>query len=78
MLGPTILSLLAEKGFTNLKELRIGWCEWSERGYPIEGTRYIVADECMVPQRSINNETVTVIPHTPGSVNGTCSDGANC
>jgi len=61
MLGPTLSSMLAQAGFTNIKELRIGWCEWSERGYPIDGKRYIVEGECLVPQRSINNEAVGII-----------------
>lgn len=58
MLGPTASSKLTKLGVKNLREFRIGWCEWSERGYPIDGTRYILLDECLVPQRSINNETV--------------------
>lgn len=61
MLGPTSSALLTKLGVKNIKELRIGWCEWSERGYPIEGKRYILSNECLQPQRSINNETVEVI-----------------
>ncbi len=60
-LGPKASASLAILGFTNVKELRIGWCEWSERGYPIEGKRYILSGECLQPQRSINNESVEVI-----------------
>jgi len=61
MLGPTESSNLAMLGVTNINELRIGWCEWSERGYPIDGKRYIVSSECLQPQRSVNNETVEII-----------------
>ncbi|MBI2145041.1 rhodanese-like domain-containing protein [Candidatus Woesearchaeota archaeon] len=65
-LGPNSAALLARHGVTNLKELRIGWCEWSERGYPIDGKRYIIRNECVVPQRSVNNETVEVIEAVEG------------
>ncbi len=70
-LGPSSAALLAKHGVTNLKELRIGWCEWSERGYPIDGKRYIIKNECMVAQRSVGNETVEVIESIAG-------DGYSC
>lgn len=73
-LGPSAAASLANLGFTNVKELKIGWCEWSERGYPIEGTRYVVSGECMVPQRSVNNETVKVLNSTGNSQ--TCTSGS--
>lgn len=66
-LGPLAAASLAKLGFTNIKELKIGWCEWSERGYPIEGERYILSGECMVPQRSISNETVKVLDNISNS-----------
>ena len=74
MLGPTLSSKLAKLGFQNIKELRIGWCEWSERGYPIDGTRYIIEGECLQPQRSVGNETVEVIPALEGicGIDGSC------
>ncbi len=61
MLGPVSAALLTKLGVENVKEFRIGWCEWAERGYPIEGKRYILAKECLQPQRSINNETIEII-----------------
>jgi rhodanese-related sulfurtransferase len=73
-LGPSAAASLAELDFTNLKDLKIGWCEWSERGYPIDGTRYILKGECMVPQRSISNETVKVLDNIGNSQ--TCIAGA--
>jgi rhodanese-related sulfurtransferase len=73
MLGPGVSSTLAKLGVRNIKELRIGWCEWSERGYPIDGTRYILKSECLQPQRSINNETVIVID----SSDGQCTSNGN-
>ena len=73
MLGPTASSFLASKGIL-VKELRIGWCEWSERGYPIDGERYILENECLVPQRSINNETIHVIE----SASTSCSGETGC
>jgi rhodanese-related sulfurtransferase len=74
MLGPTVSSVLASLGVKNIKELRIGWCEWAERGYPIDGTRYILSSECLQPQRSINNETVKIIDSVSASNSGlSCS-----
>jgi len=61
MLGPKASATLAMLGLTNIKELRIGWCEWSERGYQIDGKRYILSNECLQPQRSVNNEPVEII-----------------
>jgi rhodanese-related sulfurtransferase len=61
MLGPTASAALANLGVTNIKELRVGWCEWAERGYPIDGTRYITKTDCLQPQRSVNNEKVEII-----------------
>ncbi len=77
MLGPTVSSALAKLGFTNIKELRIGWCEWAERGYPIEGKRYILKSECLEPQISTNNQTVEIIDSIS---QGTCSStsGQTC
>ncbi len=74
MLGPTILAQLAQKGFTNMKELRIGWCEWAGRGYPIDGQRYIVKGECLVPQTNLGNETIIVLNET----SLTCTAGGSC
>ena len=73
MLGPGVSSNLVSLGVRNVKELRIGWCEWSERGYPIDGTRYILRSECLQPQRSVNNETVSIID----SPSGQCSSSGN-
>jgi rhodanese-related sulfurtransferase len=82
MLGPTTSAALAKLGVKNIKELRIGWCEWAERGYPIEGTRYILRTECLQTQRSINNETVTILDSVNASnPNSTCSaniEGQTC
>lgn len=82
MLGPTVSAALAELGVKNIKELRIGWCEWAERGYPIDGTRYILRTECLQPQRSINNETVTILDSVNASnTNSSCSaniEGQTC
>lgn len=61
MLGPKSSATLATLGVKKIKELRIGWCEWSERGYPIDGKRYILSGECLQPQRSMNNESVEII-----------------
>lgn len=79
MLGPTASSKLAELGVKNLKELRIGWCEWSERGFPIEGKRYVLEGECFVPQRSFNNEEVEVIKIIDANYLEPCTaDGTGC
>ncbi|MFH1663840.1 MAG: rhodanese-like domain-containing protein [archaeon] len=79
MLSPTASSKLAELGVKNLKELRIGWCEWSERGFPIEGKRYVLEGECFVPQRSFNNEEVEVIKIIDANYLEPCTaDGTGC
>jgi rhodanese-related sulfurtransferase len=73
MLGPGVSSTLVGLGVRKVKELRIGWCEWSERGYPIDGTRYILRSECLQPQRSTNNETVIAVD----SASGQCTSNGN-
>lgn len=77
-LGPNAAALLAKLGMTNLKELRIGWCEWSERGYPIDGKRYIIRNECLQPQRSVNNETVEVIESVEGNEYSCVGEEGTC